>query len=166
MKSTSEVTRNGNKPRRRDVIAMGAALAHKDADGSSAVMAARMGRTDRTARRWKSDGTGGPVDQHDHYLLSVEHPFRVVAHVKTIAKIRAVINRPAKELIARFHEILLAEKGREAVDTSNDLRRGLTMLARAQAAESDAALDEEKAAICYECAARGITESQLFGGTR
>ena len=161
MKATTGKQRNGNDPRRRDVTAMLAAGVHSDADPTGSV----MGRSSRRVRQWKSDGAGSPQDQFDRWFdqLSKDRRFRIISHLKALAKAEAVESLSDADLIARFHELRAAEKTREGEDTCLDLRRGVSWVDRARMKERDACLDEEVAAVCREFASRGITEAEVFG---
>ena len=159
---TSEKRKNGNDPRKRNVMAMAAAGVHADCEQSTADTAAVLNRTDRTVRRWKREGVGSPQDQYNLYVFHHPRPYRLVSHIKTLAKMQAVGQLSDPELIARFHALRQQQKTLEAEDTCLDLRRNVPWLDRGHMKERNAAIPEELAAICYEFAVRGITDCLLY----
>jgi len=161
MKSTSAGKQTGNDPRRRDILIAAAARVHEDADSVST--ATMLGKTDRTGRRWKSDGRGSPQHAYSRYFLANPHKYRLLSHLKALAKAEAIQLLTNTALIARYHELHEMEKNLECQDTVTDLKRGVSWLDRAAMKERDAAIDEEIAAVCRELAARGITEEEVFG---
>ncbi len=86
MEVTSEKRKNGNDPRRREVVALAAAWVHADCERSTADTAAALNRTGRTVRRWKQEGVGSPQDRYDLFVSHHPRPYRLVAHIKVLAK--------------------------------------------------------------------------------
>jgi hypothetical protein len=164
MTVTSQAVRKRHRtPRARDVSAFMAARVHRDADPPSPEMASLMGKTVRTAQRWKKDGKGSPQDQYDQYFLASSQPYMLVAHVKSLAKLLVLEKKPTEELIARYLELLPLDKTLDAQDTNMDLARGISWEDRARMKRADGAINLELAAIDMIFAKRGVTEEEVFG---
>ena len=151
-----------DNPRRDDVRHQMAARTHGDADPNPKQTAAVMDRTPRTARRWRTDGKGSPVDQQMLYLQNCPDPWRVIASLKATA-MRPVQQMAKAEILVRLRELHVADPIQEGVDTSNRYRQGLSWLDRAQDSARDAAHDEEIAALYIRCAELRISETEVFG---
>lgn len=158
--------------RGRDVLTASAALAHADAEhGQPDALVARRysaaGRktSRRAASEWKR--VAPPESREFHaYLLVVSDPYRIEASVRATVKQRALSKLSDADLIERYHELLQHEPVVEAQDRVLTVSRGVSWLDRAAASERDASIEAEKAACAREFASRGITEAQVFGGSR
>lgn len=151
-------------PRGRDVLAMGAALAHADAERGMKDREAmqRYGTSRRSHSRWRTEGPP-PVRDVAGYLLACSDPYRVEAYLRSVIKMRALSRLSDADLILRYHELLAHEPRVEAEDRIDDVTRGVCWLQRAAVSERDSAIDAEKAACEREFAARGLSESDVFG---
>lgn len=148
-------------PRRRDVLAAGAAAAHADVDPDDQIATRRRGKSRRTWARARLDGPR-ELRAFQTYLFQSPEPFRLEAHVKSLVKQIAIRKLSRAQLIERFHDLRSREKQLEGSDNGNDVRPGLGWLDRAAAKERDAAVDEELAAVMREFAARGIREDEVL----
>ena len=142
-----------------------AALAHGDAYPNPKRVAAAMGVTTRTARRWRSpyEAKGSPQDKYAKYLRHSSDPFRLVASNYAQAVQSTVRKWSKSKLIVEYNAALKRDKHHEAVDTCNSLNRGIRWLDRAADSERDVADDLLKAACEREFAVRGMTEEEVFG---
>ena len=149
-------------PRHTDVRHQMAARTHEDADANPKKTAVAMDRTPRTARRWKTEGKGSPVDQQMLYLENCPDPWRVMASLKATA-LRPIKKMMKAQVLDRLSELHVADPLQEGVDTSNRSRRGLSWLDRAQDSARDAAHDMEIEALYLRCAELGVAEAEVFG---
>lgn len=164
---TARTAPRGHDPMIRDVIDALAAAAHGDTEpDDSAAVARGAAPSRRTANRWRQAGRGSPAEAFGSFLLDCRDPFRMLAHVKALAKRAALAKLTNAELIERYRDLRIAEKQREAADTILDMDAAAGWLDRAAASERDAALDEECAAIERVFAERRITPAEVFGGSR
>lgn len=146
-----------------DVTARMAGAAHRDAEPDAVDAASRYGTSDRTQRRWWNDGP--PIARDfGSYVMTCPKPFRILADVKTAAKVRHLEKMGNAELVEHFHDLRCQEKAIEGTDNANDCKRGMTMLDRAIDKERDAAVNEEEAACLRIFAARRMTEEEVFNG--
>lgn len=151
-------------PRGRDILAMGAARAHADAEsGRTDIEAAhRFSTSRRSHSRWRTEGPPQVRGAAEYLLASSDH-FRIDAFFRATAKMRALSKLSNEQLIERYHELLRFEPQVEAADRVLDVTRGVHWLDRAAASERDSAIEAEKAACAREFARRGISEAQVFG---
>lgn len=149
----------------RDVVAAMAACAHEDADAgrSDKETALRNDVSRRTAHRWRKSGRGSPTDVFALFMLTTDDPWRLVAHVKALAKRVNIEDETREELIRRTRELLAQEKVVEGMDSARDLSRGVSWKERAALKERDAAIDEELAARFRRLAELKVPESEVFG---
>lgn len=138
-------------PAIQDAIARDGARVLATAVGCRKWAARRLGRSVDVIDRYVNGDRSSPVFRHDCLILAVREPFALVAHAKAVAVENTLENRPVEWLIARFHEITTK------VEPESEMRENMATVefftsgdleSLAQAAEHEASVQEELAAIC------------------
>lgn len=152
-------------PARRHARRYSAARAHADAHAKHKKAAYDNGVTSRTERRWRtpSGAQGSPQEQYDRYLATAQDPWRLEAHNRSVVMQRHLGSLSRQQIVERIHELHRIDPAGEAEDNAARVTRGLPLLERAAICERDAAHDIELSALYTEAAARGISETEIFG---
>ena len=149
-------------PYRDDVRHANAAKTHGMADPNPKKTAALAGRTDRTARRWRTEGKGSPVDQLSHYVDNHPNPWPII-HRLQAAGMRWVRSLSREELIREIRATEATDAIEEGEDTANRSRRGLCWLDRAAAARKDGSTDAKLDALYTRAAEIRLEERAVYG---
>lgn len=149
-------------PYQADVRRAAAASTHAQADPNPKKTAALAGRTDRTARRWRTEGKGSPVDQLSCYIDNHPNPWPIIARLKAAA-MRQIRELRRDQVIAEIRAADEADALDEGQDNANRARRGLCWLDRAACARQDGASDLRREALYLRAAELRIPEREVYG---
>ena len=149
---------------RRESRRYASSRAHAEAHPKHKRAAFDNGVTTRTERRWRtpSEAQGSPQEIYDRYLATAQDPWRLEAHNRATILQANLGSLTDRAIVARIHELNVDNAIVEGADNANRVRRGVSPADRATAHERDAAVEIELAALWRECAARGISEAEVF----
>lgn len=145
-----------------DALAESAARAHGDEGRPAKDTARRQGVSDRTARRWRSEGKGSPADRFALFLWNDPNPYRHVAHSKAIAHARQLRDLSRSQLIVRYRELVVLVAEAEA-ELARLTARQSAWLDRSAARERLAGHLEEMAGAEKLMAAKRVTDAEIWG---
>src|SRR5690349_17328504 len=92
---------------RRTRVSGGAAVAHREANPVTKVLASRLGLTPRTAQRWKE--ADSPQEKYAAYLLASSDPYRLEANNRATEMLKDLGGWTDERLVERIRE--LASRG-------------------------------------------------------
>lgn len=142
-----------------------AALSHLDANPRHKQAAHTNGVTVRTERRWRTpaEAQGSPAEMFARYVATAQDPERLEVYAevtKEQARLRGMTNAA---LVAEIHALHVEDAHGEGLDNATRAKRGISFSERAVVCQRDATHDIKLAARYQECAARGLSEGDVFG---
>lgn len=148
-------------PMRRDSEAANAGAVHADACPDTTKAARRWGHTARNQRFWREIGPPAFRAFYD-YLRKVDDPWQVAADVVAYAKRRTLERLTDADLLARYRELVVADKEHEARDTICDMSPAAGWLEVARSHRIDAAINSELSAVAALLQERRVKREAAF----